>query len=178
MITVSVKDDFKGLARTLDRAQRKAMPKIIKGTLDRTATQTQTTAIKTIAKETGIKQKDVRKSFKVFKSKTTALVAVIRVRGNAPNLIRFGAKQVKKGVSAAPWRKKRVFRGAFIGNLGRTVFVRKNLGDSRSKIKALWGPAVPNELIRSHVKRAWRKTIRDRLPINFAQSVNRYFPKR
>lgn len=179
MLQISVKSDMDDLARTLDRAQRRQMPKIIKGTLDRTATQTQTTAIKTISKETGIKQKTVRATFRVFKAKTTALVAVIRTRvKRAPNIIQFKAKQTKVGVIASPWRKRRTFKGAFIANQGRTVFIRKNLGDTRSKIKALWGPAIPNELIRKHVVRAWRKTIKARLPINFAQSVNRYFPKK
>ena len=40
----------------------------------------------------------------------------INIKSRYKNVIEFGARQTKKGVSAKVWGKRRVYKGAFIGS--------------------------------------------------------------
>ena len=76
------------------------------------------------------------------------------------SLKEFGARQTAKGVSAAPWGKRRVFPHAFIApTLGGHVFIRE--GRSRLPIRKLWGPAIPREMVKDQSKEAFERTVRE-----------------
>ena len=122
-------------------------------------------------RETGIKpQKVVKARTRVFKSSPRTLRATVEVmETRAPNLIRFKATQNKKGVAASAWGKRKTYRGAFIGNSGRTVFARTS--KTRLPIKPLYGPSVSNEMKRPYAQAIARKTIKERFPINFNQAL-------
>lgn len=72
-------------------------------------------------------------------------------------LAAFGAREVRKGVSASPWKVRRVFPGAFMKGgapgarveasaLGGQVYRRT--GKARLPIVKLWGPNIPREMTR------------------------------
>jgi len=78
----------------------------------------------------------------------------IKASDAATSLKRFGPRLTRKGVSAAPWAKRRVFSGSFVaGKLGGHVFARAGVG--RMPIKKLFGPVVPNEMISGEPASAW-----------------------
>ena len=126
MVSISVTADVKKAKKQLSRIQKKVLPKTISQALNKTAGNVQTQLVRAIARETGIKpQKVVKARTRVFKSSPRTLRATVEVmETRAPNLIRFKATQNKKGVAASAWGKRKTYRGAFIGNSGRTVFAR------------------------------------------------------
>jgi Prophage minor tail protein Z (GPZ) len=109
-------------------ADTRQIPKALNSTINKVARTIRKEGVRQLSKETGIKQKDIRRDVDIRKSNLQTLSARIRATGSHTNIIRFGARQTKKGVSAALWKKRRVFKGAFIANQGRTVFTRKGKG--------------------------------------------------
>jgi hypothetical protein len=88
----------------------------------------------------------------------------------------FGARQIRKGVSAKPWGKRRLFGSTFIvPKLGGQVF--RNTGKFSEKsgrhnaIESLWGPAVPKELVRDQSKAAFERIAAQTLPAEAARLI-------
>ncbi|HSI42121.1 MAG TPA: hypothetical protein VLA00_16375 [Xanthobacteraceae bacterium] len=82
----------------------------------------------------------------------------------------FGAREVRSGTSAAPYKVRRTFEGAFMqgGPIGARVaapglngqvFVRET--DARLPIKKLWGPNIAREMVRPDEAplEAWREDV-------------------
>ena len=168
--TISVKHDIREVEKTLSRAQRKAVPDASRMALNRVAASVRSAAVKAIAAETGIKQKDVRAATTLRKAgRGRVLRAEIDARGRPLNLIRFGARQLKKSVSAKPWRRRRVYkRRVWVGNQGRTVFIREPGG----KIRGMYGPSIAREMIRDQVGKAIHARFAERWPIEFERALN------
>ena len=180
MLRVDVKADIKAALRELNRVQREQVPKAAARALNTTATQAQGAAVKELAAETGLKQKDVRAAMHRTRATWRNLVAAVVATGRAVNLIRFtrqtrDAARKGAGVRANAWGKSRVYRGTFIGNQGRTVFVRE--GEARLPIKAVHGPSIPREMAREKVLKHLDQTIRTRWPINFARELKYYLSR-
>ena len=69
----------------------------------------------------------------------------INIKSRYKNVIEFGARQTKKGVSAKVWGKRRVYKGAFIGsgrNSGKQLVFKKRKDDPK-RIEALHGALLP-----------------------------------
>lgn len=154
-IQFNIKSDVEKLTRTLTADQRKVIPKVINTTINKIATTVRKEAVKTISKETGFKAKDLRDKMFLKRSRPATLTAVIDASGKFSNLIRFKARQTRRGVSAAPWRRRKVFGSAFIGNKGRTVFVRTT--KSRLPVRPLFGPAIPREFLRDKMLKIYQE---------------------
>lgn len=177
---IDVKADIKAALRELNRVQREQVPKAAARALNTTASQVQSAAVKELAAETGLKQKDVREVLRRTRATWTNLVAAVIATGRAVNLIRFtrqtrDAARKGPGVRANAWGKPRVYRGTFIGNQGRTVFVRQ--GEGRLPIKPVHGPSIPREMAREKVKKHLEQTIKTRWPINFARELKYYLSR-
>lgn len=156
VIQLDIKSDLDRMVKNLSRDQKEKVPKALNSTINKVATTIRKEGVQELSKETGIKQKNIRQQVVIRKSNFNTLSATIKASGSHPNLIRFNAKQTKKGVSAAPWKKRRVFPGSFIGNQGRTVF--KRVGKSRLPIKPLFGPSIPREFIRDKTIKLFNTT--------------------
>ena len=100
MIQFDVSVDIKAAMAALNEVQRKVIPQAASSALNRVATSARRVAIDTIRKETNIKAAAVRKYVTTKKASKSMLTAEIRASKYAPNLINFGARQTKKGVSA------------------------------------------------------------------------------
>lgn len=148
IVALDIQSDVDRMVKQMG-ADVRQVPKALNSTINKTATTIRKEGVRQLAKETGIKQKDIRRDVVIRKSNFQTLSARIRATGSFTNLIRFGARQTKKGVSAAPWKKRRVFKGAFIANKGRTVFVRK--GKSRLPIQPVFGPSLPREFLKKKI---------------------------
>lgn len=100
------------------------------------------------------------------------LTASGRYRGRrSANVIAFGARQVGKGVSVLIKRgsKRKVIRGAFIGNKGRTVFHR--VGRARLPIKPVQTIDIPQMFNTRKVNAAVVRVIHQRFPEVFRREA-------
>jgi hypothetical protein len=84
------------------------------------------------------------------------------------NLIHFGARKVATGVSVKILKDgdRKVIKGAFIGNKGKTVFKRK--GKERLPIKTVTAIS-PSQMI--SVKLRDKKIVEERKPLNSLRRV-------
>ena len=156
LFDLSINFDTKDLEKGLNDIQRREVPKAINSAINKTATTVRKDVIRELANETGIQAKVLRQGINILRSTVSTLTASIRARGKAFNLIRFKAHQTKKGVSAAPWKKRRIFKGTFIGNQGRTVF--KRTSKKRLPIEPVFGPSIPREFVKEKFQKIMQST--------------------
>ena len=146
---IKVMSNIKDVKRKMTKAQRAVIPKATYQSLNKTMARTYTFAVRKLTKATGIKQKELRQLISKHKASIRFQEASILVRHKAPNLIRFNARENKKGVSATSWGHRKNYEGAFIANQGRTVFARK--GQARLPLKSLYGAMPSRELLRQNI---------------------------
>lgn len=140
--------------------------------LNRVATTARAQASRAISAETGLKVNEVRDHLSLSPARTSSggeTVVTITVPPWAPNLIRFTARQTKAGVSANAWRTRKVYRGTFIANKGRTVF--KRVGKARLPIEPVHGPSIPRQFIKGYAMDAIRNTMAERYGIEFERAM-------
>lgn len=116
------------------------------------------TAVKRELKtETGIKSGDISKALKRTRANSARLTAQIIARGGAMPLKYFSARQFKYGVRATPWGRPQRFKSAFIvASLDGNVFRRE--GKARLPIEMLWGPAIPNEMVKEKIVNVFNRS--------------------
>lgn len=156
----------------------KKFPKAGNRALNKIAQSTKTQIVREITKDINMKSGDVAKAFSVIRSVEGTLTAVIRaLRSRRFNLIRFGARQVKKGVSVAFKRgQRKVIQGAFIANQGRTVFKRE--GKTRTPIKSLLSPYSTTDLFKSErMKKRVQEFLHEAYPRVLIQELRYFFSK-
>ena len=106
-----------------------------------------------LVKQTGIKYGLINSQVTTKRAQRTAdgLKYAIVARGTETNLNLFGARQGKRGVSAAPWGKRRVFKGTFIvPAYGGRVLHRTS--KARGPLAALYGPNIGREIVKDQSK--------------------------
>lgn len=134
-----------------------------------TGDRTRTKVRIALRQQTGLKRKTIVKAIKVERSTPTTLRYEMRGRGGDIALKHFGARETRKGVSAAPFGRRRVFPGTFIR--GGTFPARKDIGKGgqvfkrtstrRTPIeKQLSGVVIPAEMIKGKTKLAFDITSR------------------
>lgn len=109
-----------------------------------------------VAKQVGAPQRKVIERGRIRKvpAKGRHLSAKIVARGGWMPLREFGARQTKKGVSAAPWGKRRLFTHTFLVEpFGGNVFVRTSA--ERFPVKKLMGPQVSQEMVQGETARVY-----------------------
>ena len=168
MTTISVRTNidevrrkYRVAAKQVDHAARRA--------LNRTAQQVRTQSVRALAKETGIVQRSIRERVDIRQANYSELAAEVRARPRTYNIASFGARQTNAGVVSKAWGKRRVYRGGFLINSGRTAMIR--VGKSRLPIRPLWGPRIHREFEREVVNDAMVRTTTERFPINFRQQL-------
>lgn len=169
---IDVRMDVKNLTNWLDRLERQAIPRATTAAINKTATNAKATAAKTLSKEMGLTQKVVRKYVDIRKAYRGTEFAVLTFRRAKSNLIRFGARQTKRGVSAKAWGKRKIYKHTFIGNQGRTVF--KRVGKSRLPIKPVYGASIPTEAAKDKTRQAVQQTVNERFPRHFRDALRRF----
>lgn len=111
------------LRQKLTIAQHRVFPQAAARALNTTAVTVRKESVSEIAKMMGLKAKEVRDRTKIVRATSKKLLAEVKFRGRRLNLIRFKARQRKKGVSAAPGGKRQVFPQTFILSLTGRRFV-------------------------------------------------------
>ncbi|MGJ4927486.1 hypothetical protein ACQR1K_10095 [Bradyrhizobium sp. HKCCYLRH3095] len=107
-----------------------------------------------LSKQTGIKYGAIDKAVATIRSMPATLTYRLKARGEETNIAWFGGIQRVKGVSAAPWNKRRVFKHTFIISRFSRAFVRTS--KQRLPIRWLYGPNIGRELVKDTSVAAWQ----------------------
>ena len=121
----------------------------------------------------------VAKGLKKDKARRGDETYSIFIKSRYKNVIEFGARQTKKGVSAKAWGKRRIYKGAFIGS-GRNSGKQLVFGKSKrkkNKLKALHGASLPREFHREDMAKIFNKKIKTRFPILFKRALEFHLMK-
>jgi hypothetical protein len=115
-----------------------------------------------LAKQTGLTVTVVDKSMRTVRAIPARHSYELVATGKPIPLREFAARQTRRGVSARPWGKSRVFPGTFVVRaLSGHVFRR--VGRARLPIVKLWGPSLPRELLRGKMPAVFNDVVRERL---------------
>jgi hypothetical protein len=110
-----------------------------------------------LVKQTGIKYGAIDKAMATIRSTPATLAYRLKARGDETNIAWFGGAQRQKGVSAAPWNKRRVFAHSFIVPRFGRAFIR--ISKTRLPIRWLYGPNLARELIKDYSAAVWRSGV-------------------
>jgi len=170
---VKVNSNFKKALRDIGNVPRKYVQKALVTALNKVGVEVATQAKKELAGATGLKAGVVAKKIKKDKARRGDEEYSIFIKSRYLNVIEFGARQTKKGVSAKVWGKRKIYRGAFIGSGGNSgkQLVFKKRKDNPKKIKALHGASLPREFHRQDMEKIFNKKIKNRFPILFKRAV-------
>lgn len=163
MVTLSVKADFGDVKKKLNALSNDLQKRVVPAALNKVIAKANTEMARQISSEFNIKQQEVRGRLRITRAKRNYERWFARLdpfassrAGRSLNLIRFVERSVTlaernrriKNNSLQDLRFKikrnsapKIIKGAFIGNNGRTVFIRE--GRSRLPIKALSTIDVP-----------------------------------
>lgn len=148
--------------RTLRYVADKDAKRIFMRALNRGGSQARTQVRRSLVAQTGIKYGLIHKAVTEDKATPNKLAYSLIAVGDETTLGLFNATQRKKGASAAPWKKRRIFKGSFIIGAkpgdkggGKSVYVR--ISDERGPLGVLWGPNIARELMKSPTINEWQK---------------------
>ena len=134
-----------------------------------------------LVKQTGLKRKTIVKAVKATKA-FNGSDYVIKTSGGNIRLKHFGARETRRGVSAAPWGKRRVFPGTFIKGgrfpgrrdlaMGKQVFIRD--GQARAPISVQRsGLHIADELVTGNAEAMFYRTVETELPKRLSHELYR-----
>ena len=170
---VKVNSNFKKALRDIGNVPRKYVQKAMVTALNKVGAEVVTQAKKELAGATGLKQKVANKKITKDQARRGDEEYSIFIKSRYLNVIEFGAKKTKRGVSANVWGKRKIYRGAFIGsgrNSGKQSVFKKRK-DNPKKIKALHGASLPREFHRQDMESIFKKKIKTRFPILFKRAL-------
>ncbi len=178
--TFDMRHGLADLRKTLSRVERQALPKAVNAGLNKTVVSVRKAASKVMVGRLKLKSRDVKAGLDIKKAgKHRPGKAIIEARGRPVNIIRFmtpaqirsALNSKKRIVKSKPWGKLRTYRRrVFIGNKGRTAFLRE--GPSRRDIRGMWGPSIARELIRKEALQAMDNQFDERWPIEIDRALN------
>jgi hypothetical protein len=183
---ISISTDFPQVAKRLDQLHADVSSKALARSVNRTLEQARTGMTREITKEFNIKRAKVvetlsikRATFKAGRFTIEGYLQSKGKRGRALNVINFAARQNHKpggGVSVAIRKgQRKLIRGAFIANQGRTVFRR--VGDTRLPIEAVQTIGAPQMFNTRRVNAVVVKLMREKFPEIFEREARFYLSK-
>ena len=175
-VEIDFEKDMKRVKRELKGVQKRIVPAATSSALNRTAKQARTQSARdlkgSLGKSLGLSVSGFKRTIRHIPARVRRLFTVLEVSGRPLPLIRFGARKASKGVSAAPWGKRRIYNGTFIRKMPsghRGVF--KRTGKKRLPIKELWGPSIPKAFLHQDIQQGLKRVINDKWPGNFAHEI-------
>lgn len=176
MAQISIHWSGNGLARlkaAVDKLGNEGQSRtVLRRALNHTGNKAFTIVKRTLAQQIGASQAAILKYGKVRKVPATsaALEFLIISKGGPIPLKHFKARQVASGVSAAPWRNRKIYDHAFIvPSLGGHAFWR--MGSGRLPIKRIAGPNVPKEMVKDQVAVAFNALVSTNLPARVEHEI-------
>ena len=171
---VKIKNNMKQVLKDLGYVHKKYIPKAMVTALNKMGKEVMTQAKRELKDATGLKAGVVGKKIKKDKARKGDETYSIHIKSRYLNVIEFGARQTKKGVSAKVWGKRKVYRGAFIGsgrNSGKQLVFKKRK-NAPKRIEALHGASLPREFERQDMAKIFNKKIKTRFPILFKRALD------
>lgn len=174
MLSISIKTNFPDVLRQLKQLQDDLAARALASALNKTTAQAKTAMSSEIRGEFNIGAAKVRDALVVRKASYRAGLFTMQAslespsqRGRSLNLINFDARQTPQGVSIKIKKggARKVIPGSFIGNGGRTVFIR--IGKQRLPIKALQTINVAQMFNTKRINARVVQFIQDKLPAIF-----------
>lgn len=175
MAIIHAKWQGNGIFRMEAALEKLASPRrvsAVRRALNHTGDKVFTAVKRAVAKQVGVTQKVVvaKGGLRKSRASTTNLTYTIYSSGRHLSLKEFNARQIGAGTKASPWGKRRLFKSAFMGprpgvvsgKLGGHVFVRE--GSRRMPIKKLFGPSIPNEIVKEESAAAFHAVAVELVP--------------
>ena len=175
---VKVKSNMDKAMRGLWNVKTKYIQKALVTSLNKIGAEVFTQAKRELKDATGLKVGVVAKGLKKDKARRGDETYTINIKSRYKNVIEFGARQTKKGVSAKVWGKRRVYKGAFIGsgrNSGKQLVFKKVRGSKQ--IRAVHGASLPREFHREDRAKIFNTQIKTRFPILFKRALDFHLMK-
>jgi len=200
---VSISDNIKEVQRGLSKFQKRAMPKAVTRSINDVARKTLTQSRREVAKEMGVVQKALKKSFRLKRATFKKPTSWLFCQGKPIKLINFkNTRALKKGVKSKAYGENKFYPGAFIATMPgghKGVFKRgkvgsyaqrkrrgkglvriksgPNQGQSYAKalpIKELYGPSAPTTMADSRIQRLIKQQIYKNFPIFLRRNLSFY----
>ena len=171
---VKVNSNFKKALRDIGNVPRKYVQKAMVTALNKVGKEVMTQAKRELKDATGLKAGVVAKKIKKDKARRGDETYSIHIKSRYLNVIEFGARQTKRGVSAKVWGTRKIYRGAFIGsgrNSGKQLVFKKRKDDPK-RIEALHGASLPREFHQEDMAKIFNKKIKTRFPILFKRALD------
>lgn len=176
IITIDTKWRTQQVRHLLEQLSPRRRNQALSVAVNATAKQVRTQSARNVAKEMGIARKDVDRAFVIRPySQPNTLTATIRGRGAPLPLMRFAARQTRKGVTAKAWNVRRTYPGTFIATMAsghQGVFRRT--GKGRFPIKELYGSGVAQVMAQDAVLNTLQDFGSERLNANVLRQLTRY----
>ena len=176
---IAIKNTIKQAMKNVKFVHQQYIPKALVTALNKVGAEVATQAKTELGNATGLKVGVVAKKIGKDKARRGDEKYTIRIKSRYLNLIEFGARQTKKGVSAKAWGNRKLYKHAFMGsgrNSGKRLVFGKTRGDPK-KLKALHGPSLPREFERQNMESLFNKKIKTRFPILFKRALDFYLMK-
>jgi hypothetical protein len=158
------------LAALGERQARTALSRALNHEGDKGRTQVK----RALVKQTGIKYGAVDKAMATVRSTPATLTYTLKARGDETNIAWFGGLQRRKGVSAAPWNKRRIFARSFIVPRFGRAFIRTS--KKRLPIRPLYGPNLARELVKDSSAAAWQSGVAN-IVARVGHEIGRMLPR-
>lgn len=171
---------FTNISNALHAAGSK-MPLVLNRAINHTGDKALTQMRRVLVDQTGLKRNILVRAVKGTKA-FGPRGYVIRSRGGDIRLQFFGARETRKGVSAAPWNERRIYAGTFTEggrfpnrkalNLGGVVL--KRVGKGRKPLKTIRsGLFIAKEMVSGQSEAAFYATVDRDLPGRIAHELYR-----
>lgn len=176
--------DVKGLQRfeNLLGALGADAPKAVNRALNRTGDMARTQVIRTLAKQTSLPQKTIRKAVKVKRSTWSDLTYTLSAAGGDVSLKFFKPRETRKGVSAVVRGRRRLHERAFMKGgsfargrveltMGGHVFLRVGGRTELQKMRS--GVVIPAEMVDGATAEAFERMVATWLPRRLEHEIGR-----
>ena len=170
---VNVSNDVAAFRASVDRLKTVEMRRAAAIALNRTADGVQTEAIRMIRATHKIMRRELARGFTIRRAYQGRLEAMVYASGRPLNVIAFGARQTRKGVSIDIKGARKVISHSFIATIPNNnytgVFVRQ--GKSRFPIKAVTTVSIPGLFRRDIISNAIANVAIDRFRKELASAI-------
>ena len=176
--------DVKGLQRfeNMLGALGTEAPKAVNRAINRTGDMARTRVVKTLAKQTGLPQKTIRKLVKVKRSTWADLSYNMSAAGGDVSLKFFKSRETRKGVTAFVRGKRQLYEGTFMKGgsfvrgrvalkMGGHVFLR--IGNRTDLEKQKSGVVIPAEMVDGATREEFERTVEQQLPRRLDHEIGR-----
>lgn len=154
--------------------------------LAHTGRKAKTQVVRALTAQTGLKRKVIVKAVRESRIGSPALTYELSSRGGNIRLKYFKARETRRGASAAPWNRRRVYQGTFQRagwwktgrvvkpNWNGQVFRRAAGGGFRVVRSGLY---IPDEMVTGATADAWRRLLNTDLVPRVGHELARMLPR-